>query len=290
MAKPSVEMSVDRHKVLNWSISELERGRVMSIKSIVLVVGCSALGFGCVSNSSEDDTREIVDNLVVAGFAADDIKIIDSKVIVGNDAEVSLQASREMIESDSGHEQYRTNNLVNSPGTSIICVNGAPFTDATLNSGFNQALENYNQLFQAGISRLFFFRVTGGAIAGCSYFIDSVVVPGLVGGSSGFPGGGAPFGTINIGDGIIQFGSDVSEHVITHEIGHTIGFRHADFFNRAISCGVGGNEGDGGVGANLIAGTPSGATVGGSIMNACFRTTETGEFTATDVTAIDALY
>lgn len=30
--------------------------------------------------------------------------------------------------------------------------------------------------------------------------------------------------------------------------------------------------------------------VGGSIMNACFRTTETGELTSSDVTALNALY
>jgi hypothetical protein len=48
--------------------------------------------------------------------------------------------------------------------------------------------------------------------------------------------------------------------------------------------------GEGVVGAFVIAGTPSGATVGGSVMNSCFRTTETGRFTSTDITALNALY
>ena len=74
--------------------------------------------------------------------------------------------------------------------------------------------------------------------------------------------------------------------MITHEIGHTIGVRQSDFFNRSISCGTGGNEGDAGVGAILIPGTPSTATVGGSIMNSCFRTVETVQFTGTDDTAL----
>jgi hypothetical protein len=79
--------------------------------------------------------------------------------------------------------------------------------------------------------------------------------------------------------------------VIMHELGHTIGLRHSDFFNRSISCGgAATNEGAAGIGAILIPGTPSGATVGGSVMNSCFRTNEVDQFTSTDVTALNALY
>jgi len=49
-------------------------------------------------------------------------------------------------------------------------------------------------------------------------------------------------------------------------------------------------ESPSGLGAILIPGTPSGATVGGSVMNSCFNGTETGEWTASDITALDFLY
>ncbi|MBC7977042.1 MAG: protease [Myxococcales bacterium] len=263
-------------------------------KSIILAFGCSAFAFGCTGEGSEGDTQEIIDNLVQAGYPVSDTQVIDGKVFVGNDAEVSLQASREMLGGSTGDEQFRTFNLVGGPNPSAICVNGAAFAaNATLSQGFDLALGNYNALFNAGTSRLAFFRVNGGPVPGCNFFINGFVQAGLVGGFAGFPSGGAPFGQITIGDGVVQFGLDVTEHVITHELGHTIGFRHSDFFNRSISCGgapINEENPPSGLGAVLIAGTPNGSAVGLSLMNSCFRATENGELTPTDVIAVNTLY
>ena len=40
----------------------------------------------------------VIENLVQAGFPADDIMVVDDAVYVGRDAVVSLAASREMLE------------------------------------------------------------------------------------------------------------------------------------------------------------------------------------------------
>jgi hypothetical protein len=249
-------------------------------------LSCGALAFGCGTDpqaGSEDETQQIIDNLVQAGFPRNDIMVVDGRVYTGRDAEVTLVASREMLESPAGQEQYRTTNLV-AQSLRTICVNGSAFT-GRLSQGLDMAIANYN-------ARALTFRMqrTPGGTATCNATITARTVGGT-GGSSGFPSGGRPFNTINIGSGNASLNVNTVEHIITHELGHCIGFRHSDFFNRSISCGgAATNEGNGGVGAILIAGTPSGAQVGGSIMNSCFRTTETGEFTNSDITALNALY
>ncbi|WP_342379534.1 zinc-dependent metalloprotease [Myxococcus stipitatus] len=252
-------------------------------QAAVLVASCGALMVGC-GTDMEDKNQEIVSNLVKAGYPADDIMVVDGEVFVGQDAHVTLEASREMIASvEAGPEQYRTTNLVSST-VRKICINPtAGFNSySRLSQGLDLAIQNYNAL---GLS----FTLARGPTTGCNANITATTMSGA-GGSAGFPSGGLPYGTINIGTGLQSYSVDVNEHVITHEIGHCIGFRHSDYYNRSISCGSGGNEGSAGVGAILINGTPSTATVGGSVMNSCFRSTESGEWTSTDITALNVLY
>jgi len=261
------------------------RTESMLLRGILLATSCSILMFGCASQSPETETQEIIDNLTQAAFPADDIMVADDTVYVGRDAEVSLAASREMLRAgDSSKEQYRTTNTISSSLTKI-CVNGSTFT-GVFSTALDLAIQNYDEQPLA-------FAMARTPSSGCSFTINGVIQPGVVGGVSGFPASGLPFPTINIGGGLSTFSVDTIEHVITHELGHTIGMRHSDFFNRSISCGgaaINEESPPTGLGAILIPGTPSGATVGGSIMNSCFRTVETGEFTPNDVTALTGLY
>jgi hypothetical protein len=260
--------------------------------STIVLFGCSeSQDVDSVELEREAAIEEIVDNLLAADYPESEIEVRDDGiVVVGGDAVVSLEASREMIGLTSdGHDhgdefrQYRTTNLVGA-GIVTICVDGSAFT-GTMGTGLDNAIANYNQ---QNLS-LTLVR-TSGSNAGC----DAEIVgstKGPAGGQSGFPAGGLPYDKFQVGKGTASYGVDVVEHVITHEIGHTIGFRHSDYYNRSISCGGGAsNEGDAGIGAILIPGTPANAVDNGSVMNSCFNLGSTGEWTNSDVTALNALY
>ncbi len=185
-------------------------------------------------------------------------------------------------------EQYRTNNLVSQPRTiSVIGYTGGQFALSSRGrTGLQWAINNYNRL-NLGIR--FTLRFAAATNADMVIFDNSVNNPGRAGGVAGFPTGGNPHKFIQI-YGLANSSNNVNEHVITHEMGHSVGFRHTDWFSRQ-TCPISsqGNEGQGSDGAIQIPGTPSGFDPN-SVMLACFNNAVNGEFNANDITALRFLY
>lgn len=195
-------------------------------------------------------------------------------------AEQALQTA-----ADGVNKQYRTRNLVSSNNYNISVIgytgSGNALT-STMQTALQWAVNNYNRL-NIGLNFTLTFAASTNA--------DMVVYnnnAGGGGGSAGFPEGGQPHKFIQINAGTDSFGTNVVEHVMTHEIGHSVGFRHTDYASRQ-SCGQNSNEGQAGVGAILIPGT-SGSDRTASIMLACFGGNEDGEFKNSDITALEFMY
>jgi len=193
-------------------------------------------------------------------------------------------------------EQYSTNLLVSSNGSRTITiyapVGGKTGYSAGMIAGLDLAISRYN----AENLTISFQRVTSSSSADIlmTRLSKGDERRGILG-SSGFPtASGDPYGEIKM-SGILESSYNLSTAgiatIIAHEIGHCVGFRHTDYYNRAISCGGGvSNEGDGGIGANLIPGTPATATLAAkSYMLAC---TDGGDrpFNNDDKTALSYLY
>ncbi|MBZ4401152.1 FG-GAP-like repeat-containing protein [Myxococcus sp. AS-1-15] len=281
IARDAVEPGVSR--VGSASPSSSNQGTIMFKKTAALAVTCGALLVGC-GTEPRAEHQEIFSNLIEAGFPTNDIRIVDGAVYVGGDAHVTLEASREMLRpSEGSEEQYRTSNLVGM-GVTKICVNPTATFNSypRLSQGLDQALISFN----ARGLRITFAR---GPSTGCTANITAQTTSGA-GGSAGFPSGGQPYGVINIGVGLNSASAGLNKHVIMHELGHTVGFRHSDYYNRSISCGSGGNEEAGSDGAIHLPGTPTTAIVGGSVMNSCGGPTAGNEWTASDIAALNHLY
>jgi len=274
--------------------------------SAVAVAFGSFVMFSCTQEGLETTPDNQISETVIAefeslGFDASDLTMemkdmnpFDDKgatmnYVLEGDIVVSPEQLVEMLNSEvttgPNQEQYRTNNLVSAPRTiSVIGYTGSGFAlTSKMRTALQWSVNNYNRL---NLDINFTVSFTAGTNADMVVYNNGASGGG---GSAGFPSGGLPNKFIQINAGTNSFSTNVNEHVITHEMGHSVGFRHTDYFNRSLSCGSGGNEGSAGVGAIHIPGTPTGNDAT-SIMAACFSSSEDGEFNGNDITALRFLY
>ncbi|WP_299460936.1 M57 family metalloprotease [uncultured Microscilla sp.] len=209
------------------------------------------------------------------------------------DVFVSEDQFKEMLASPTTEgangEQYRTSNLVNAPRTIRVLgytANNSNGLGSTLREALRQAIDRYNA---ENLSLRFTLAF------GSNFQVYDIVVyqvsNGSIGASAGFPTNGNPYKWVRMNSGVNNGGIQLARHITMHELGHCIGFRHTDWFNRSISCGSGGNEGTAGVGAIHIPGTPVAPSFDNkSIMLSCGGLGTPGAFSAGDRTALNYLY
>jgi hypothetical protein len=234
-----------------------------------------------VAASSKEISAEVSAQIKAMGFGTSDIRKTDEGYVVEGD----ILLTPEMLGSSAVQqllrvgqdEQYRTTNLVGSLPRVLTVSISSSFPSAYV-TAIDEAIRRYNA---AGL-RITFRRIsTTGADLPVKY--SSNLGAGVLGQSGGFPSGGNPAPGFTLVPNVINSSNtNYIATIMAHEMGHCIGMRHTDYYNRA-------NEGASSVGAILIPGTPSTAEPN-SWMLACVGNGVNRPFTANDLTALNYIY
>jgi hypothetical protein len=237
-------------------------------------------------------SQQVLDKIEKLGFSSENVVARDGGYLVEGD----ILLTEENLKSDASSpnlrvaedEQYRTTNLVTAlPRVITVAVSNLPTVYSTAT---NTAIARYN----AQGLRITFQRVNSGANITIIGFNEGPSGGYITLGSAGFPtSSGNPYNQIKMNTNEAAYGTNPDVNylasVLTHEMGHCIGFRHTDYMNRAYSCGGRhSNEGSAGIGAILIPGTPSKPDAE-SWMLACSNGGNR-VFNANDVIALNYLY
>jgi len=242
-------------------------------------------------------SAEELSAIEAAGFSIDGaFKSDNGSLWIENDINLTLDQLKGMKPGKIINEQYSTDNLVITGGSRLITMyaqeGGNGGYSAGMIAGLDEAIARYN----ARNLEISFQRITtNNADITMTRLRKGDERRGILG-SAGFPtASGDPYNEIKM-SGILESTYNLSTAgiatIIAHEIGHCVGFRHTDYFDRSISCGGSPyNEGPSTVGANHIPGTPTGAdpSTDLSFMLSC---TDGGDrpFTSNDQIALDYLY
>lgn len=270
----------------------------MNVKSLVACVVLSSILFSCQKQDKTPATTtanaiptEVINQLIAQGFSTEGVIAVDGGYVVENDIFLSKEAlsnpSIGPVLRVGDEEQYHTTNLITAlPRSITVTVTGL---DPIWTAATDSAIARYNLLGM----RLAFQRVaSGGTIKVVGHDLGNT---GVLGRSSGFPtSAGNPPDSITINNYPGTFGNNPSVQwlatIVAHELGHTIGFRHTDYKNRAYSCGgFKSNEGRAGVGAIWIPGTPTKPKDPNSWMLACTDGSNR-PFNPNDLIALNYLY
>lgn len=260
--------------------------------TVFLISSCKKESREENGEGKKEVTQTIIDQIHRLGLSTKNITVLEEgKYLVEGDIIVTKEQLDNRTDAQflrvGEEEQYRTINVVRAVPRTIRVRFSGYWNSSILpvyTSALDVALGRYNAL---GLN-LSFQRVSSSSSAEISLFVTAGV-PYLA--SAGFPtAAGEPYNQILVNTPAIVNIQNYIASILAHEIGHCIGFRHTDYMNRSYSCGgTPVNEGDAGVGAIHVPGTPTNPDAR-SWMLACFIAGEDRPMNSNDVTALKYLY
>ena len=261
------------------------------MKKIVCFAALAVLFLSCTKQDLPSQDQAIPENVLAAversGYSREGVMREEGGYIVEGDIfirEEDLLASRGWSTMTIAKtEQYHTNNLVKVNSARVVTLSLSTKFPASYEAGLDEAIRRFN----AERLDLRFEKVSSNAD------INIVVGNGNYIASAGFPSSqGDPYGQVKLNSRYLGSnpGTNFLATILTHEVGHCIGFRHTDYMDRSFSCGgAATNEGAGSIGAVHIPGTPTGPD-DGSWMLSCISRGENRTFNANDKAALGHLY
>ena len=258
-----------------------------------LVFSCQQTAQDTLTTSSDNEIpAAVLAQVKDLGFSTQNMKripegyLVEGDIILDEEALTHKHGKQEGLLRVGTEEQYRTTALVGGlPRTITISLS------SSLPAVYATAIDEVVRRYNAEGLQLRFSRVSSGgtirfsaAPSGSQYLA-----------SSGFPSNGNPYNRVLVNVSALGTSTGTTRvnyyaTVFAHEVGHCIGFRHTDYYDRSISCGgATSNEGSSSIGAILIPGTPSSADLS-SWMLACVASNQNRPFSTNDRTALRYLY
>jgi hypothetical protein len=256
---------------------------IISMSLLILFISA-----GCQKNSqhipSDNSMYEAdIQKIEAMGFKTEGIirfnkgYIVEGDIII--DEQQLVQPSNTIGKLFPDTEHYVDSNLVIGPRIITVRVNAA--LPARYRDAADSAIARYNAL---GLILTFQRVTTGGNI---------VINPAAIGSgflaASGLPtSSGNPYSNILLNRSYLDtWAMGTLNTIVTHEIGHCIGFRHTDYWDISYSCGPPPKPGTGPV--VHVPGTPT-APEANSWMLACIPNGVDRPFTAMDILALTTIY
>ena len=278
----------------------------------VVVVSCKKNSNNDVPPTAKSSTSELTKDeqiaIAKAGFSTTGATKTTGGYLVEGDIFLTLsdlQTQADFVASLSAKgpktEHYRTTTIVTGLPRVLKIKVDAGNAQATFTTATTEAIKRYNDLgLQLSLKLLSPASTETADITIKGADLGKTASGATILGQSAFPASGNPGSPIQLNSvyyGNIANSKDLAT-VVTHEMGHSLGFRHTDYADRTYSCGltpwqqilksyginVADNEGEAGVGDFYIPGTPKGAEPN-SWMLACSNGTDR-PFTAGDITAL----